>query len=98
MGISQHSPSSQTPLESILCTQELNRRPARPPDSEALADALVTLAQTLAGSPEQVLQELVKKALDLCSAQSAGISLLEEEEGRKIFRWHGLAGQYATHL
>ncbi len=98
MGVIHHQASLPVPLESVICTEELNRRPARPPNSEALAGALVTLAQALAGSPEQVLQELVKNALDLCAAQSAGISLLEEEEGRKIFRWHGLAGRYAQHL
>jgi transcriptional regulator with GAF, ATPase, and Fis domain len=58
---------------------------------------LVTLAQTLASSPENILQQLVESALELCPAQSAGISLLEEENGRKIFRWHALAGQYAPH-
>ena len=31
-------------------------------------------------------------------AQRAGVSLLEEEEGRPIFRWHALAGRYAPHL
>ena len=58
---------------------------------------MVTLAQTLASSPENILQQLVESALELCPAQSAGISLLEEENGRKIFRWHALAGQYAPH-
>ena len=98
MGHTQQKASLQAPLESVLCTEELDLRPARSPNSEALASALMALAQTLAGSPDQLLQELVKKALDLCSAQSAGISLLEEEDGRKIFRWHGVAGQYAPHL
>jgi len=59
---------------------------------------LVALAQTLANSPEHVLQQLVEAALELCRAQSAGISLLEEENGRKIFRWHGIAGQFAPHV
>jgi len=49
-------------------------------------------------SPDRVLQQLVKTALELCRAHSAGISLLEEENGRKIFRWHGVAGEYAPHL
>ncbi len=97
MGLAEvHKP--QVPLESVLCTQELNNRPARSPDYEALAGALVTLSQALATSPEQILQQLVEAALDLCRAQSAGISLLEEENGRKIFRWHALAGQFAPHL
>ena len=52
----------------------------------------------MADSPERVLQQLVDTALELCDAQSAGLSLLEEENGRKIFRWHGVAGEYAPHL
>ena len=90
--------TKQVPLASIICTHELDRRPARQPDPDALNVALVLLAQTLANSPEQILQQLGETALELCHAGSAGISLLEEENGRKIFRWHGLAGQYAPHL
>ena len=98
MGTTQSPVSLQVPLESVLCTQELYLRPARQPNLEALSGALVTLAQTLANSPGRILQQLVETALDLCGAQSSGISLLEEEEGRKIFRWHALAGEYAPHV
>jgi len=52
----------------------------------------------MANSPERILQNLVETALELCHAQSAGISLLEEEDGRPILRWQGVAGQYAPHL
>ena len=98
MGLPEAQSRLRAPLASVLCTQELNRRPARPPNFEALTGALVRLAQTLANSPEHLLQQLVETQLELCRAQSAGISLLEEENGRKIFRWHGLAGRYAQHL
>jgi signal transduction histidine kinase len=85
------------PLESVICTRELSSRQARQPDLEAVTSALVRLGQTMADSPERVLQQLVDTALELCRAQSAGLSLLEEENGRKIFRWHGVAGEYAPH-
>ncbi|MEO8052058.1 MAG: sigma 54-interacting transcriptional regulator [Acidobacteriota bacterium] len=53
----------------------------------------------MAKSPVHILQQLAETALQLCHAESSGISLLEEEEnGRKIFRWHAVAGQYASHL
>jgi hypothetical protein len=29
---------------------------------------------------------------------SSGLSLLEEEDGRQIFCWHGVAGKYALHI
>ena len=98
MGLSQVWPNSAVPLASVICTEELNRRETRPPNLEAVTEALVTLARTLANSPERILQQLVETSLRLCSAQSSGISLLEEEEGRKIFRWHGVAGEYAPHM
>ena len=88
----------EVPLESVLSTEELNRRPSRAPDFEALSGALVSLAQALTDSPERILQKLVDTALELCRAQSAGISLVEEENGRGIFRWHGVAGRFRSHL
>ena len=96
--LAQNSVLSRVPLASVICTQELDSRPARKPDPEALTGALVALAKALANSPEQILQQLGEKAMELCQAESAGISLLEEEDGRKIFRWYGLVGQYAPHL
>ncbi|MEO8099865.1 MAG: sigma 54-interacting transcriptional regulator [Acidobacteriota bacterium] len=98
MQIAHVIPQLPIPLEGVLCTQELAARPARPPNLEALTRALVTLAQNLANSPQDVLQQLANTALDLCMAQSSGISLLEEEDGRKIFRWHAIAGEFAPHL
>jgi signal transduction histidine kinase len=101
MGFAQPAssfPVPFVPLESILCTEELERRPARKPNLEAVTGALVTLAQTMANTPERTLQQLVESAMNLCLAHSAGISLLEEEDGQKIFRWHGVAGKYAPHL
>jgi signal transduction histidine kinase len=97
MGSASASAASSIPLESVICTRELNSRPARQPDFAAVNDALVRLGQTMADSPERVLQQLVDTALELCRAQSAGLSLLEEENGRKIFRWHGVAGEYAPY-
>src|SRR3984885_10673436 len=95
---SQASSGVSVPLESVIHTRELNRRQARPPDFAAVIGALVTLARTMADSPEGTLPQLVEAALSLCKAHSAGISLLEDENGRKIFRWHGVAGEYAPHL
>ena len=98
MGSVEAEPALPVPLESVICTRQLNLRPARKPNFEALTNAMVKLARTLADSPDQILQRLVETALELCRAQSAGISLLEEENGQKIFRWHGVAGEYAPHL
>ena len=90
--------SSPVPLESVISTEELDFRKSRTPEHEAVTAALIELAQTMANSPEGILQKLVDTALKLCRAHSAGLSLLEEENGRKIFRWHGVAGVFAPHL
>ena len=45
------------PLESILCTEELHRRPSRPPDYEKENGALVKLVGGLADSPNTVLSD-----------------------------------------
>ena len=74
---------SLVPLESILCTEELNRRPARPPDYETENRALVALVQALADSPRTILQTLADKILEVFQADSAGISLLTKEDGGK---------------
>ncbi len=91
-------PDYRGPLESVISTPELRKRPSRLPDYQAENRALSLLAQEMANSPQNVLQRLVDVALELSRAQSAGVSILEEEEGRKIFRWHAVAGQWAGYL
>ena len=86
------------PLEAVITTAELNQRPSHPVDHAAVNSALVTLMQEMVNSPGTILQRLADTALGLCQAHSAGISLLEDEDGRKIFRWHALAGRYAPYL
>ena len=61
----RNRPKDASPVESILCNDELNRRPSRPPDYEAENRALVTLAQALADSPETILQSLADTILDV---------------------------------
>lgn len=90
--------ASAVPLESVLSTAELAIRPSRSPNHEPLIAALVSLAHSMANSPERILQQLVENARVLCLADSSGISLLEEEEGREIFRWHAVSGEYSSHL
>jgi transcriptional regulator with GAF, ATPase, and Fis domain len=83
-------------LESVVSTRELSQRPARAPDYASENRALVALAEAMAASPDGILQKLADVALDLGCAQSAGLSLLEEDGKR--FRWRAIAGQWASHL
>ena len=85
-------------LRSMLSIEELLRRPSRPPDYEADSSALVALAQSMAASPEGILQKLAETALTLCGGHSAGLSLLEDGDQRSHFHWRAISGQWAPHL
>jgi PAS domain S-box-containing protein len=83
---------------SLVCNEELARRPARAPDPAAENAWLVTLAQQLADSPKDILDRIAQAARELCRAHSAGVSLLEREHGRPALRWHAVAGLHASQL
>lgn len=79
-------------LVSLRTVGELESRPTRAPDFAAESRALVALAQAMAAAPRRILQTLSEITLDLCQAQTAGISLLEEDGSR--FRWPTIVGQW----
>jgi len=91
-------PPGALPLESILCTEELQKRRSRPPDYEKENRALVALARALADSPGTILQMLTDTILELCQAGSAGISLLTLEDGGKRFYWPAISGVWSPHI
>ncbi len=84
-------------VESVITTSELGRRSSRAPDFEAENRVLLKLATTMAEAPGRVLQELVDSARELCRAGSAGVSLLDPEQGeiKTQFRWMATSGGYA---
>lgn len=86
------------PLDSVLCTEELQRRPSRSPDYKKENQALVKLAQALADSPRTILQVLADTMLDVFEAGSTGISLLTKEYGGKRFYWPAIAGKWKPHI
>lgn len=90
-----HVPAS---LDDVLITGELARRQMRAPDYEAENRALTALAEAMADSPQTILQKLVETALNLCRADSAGISIFEPRGAAGVFRWHAIAGQFASNV
>ena len=76
-------------LDDILITEELSRRSRslseaespRSPNLLSENQALHTLARQLVHQPETIFQSVVDIAVDLCSASSAGVSLLELRSG-----------------
>lgn len=90
-------------LDSILCTDELHRRPSRPPDYERENRALVRLVSALADSPGTIFQTLAETILDITQAHSAGISLLTGDGktpdvcGKRFF-WPAIAGLWKPYI
>jgi PAS domain S-box-containing protein len=99
----ESSMSGAVPLEAILCTDELHRRPSRPPDYETENRALVKLVSALADSPGTILQTLAETILDITQCDSAGLSLLTEDGKTpnacgKRFYWPAIAGMWNPHV
>lgn len=82
-------------VDDILVTAELAGRTSRAPDYEAENRALGLLAQEMATNPGGVLQTCAELVLELCHADSAGISILEPGGENGMFRWHAAAGRFA---
>ena len=89
------SPRGEVPLEAIVRTDELSRRPSRPPDYARENKALVALSSALADSPLTILQTLADRVLEVLQADSAGLSLLTKDENR--FHWAAISGAWRPH-
>ena len=90
-------------LQSILCTEELQRRPSRPSEYEKENRALVKLASTLADSPGTIFQTLAETILDITQCDSAGLSLLTRDGKTpdacgERFYWPAIAGIWNPHV
>jgi len=88
-------PRGDVPLEAIVRTDELSRRPSRPPDYASENNALVALSAALADSPATILQTLADRVLEGLQADSAGLSLLTKDGKR--FYWAAISGAWRSH-
>ena len=93
----------QASLDSILCTEELRRRPRRSPDYEKENRAFLVLVSALADSPRTVLQMLAETILEITQSDSAGLSLLTRDgktpdvSGTRFY-WPAIAGMWNPHV
>ena len=85
-------------MEVILATNLLYQRRPRAARPFAERQALRRLGRALVESPEHILQILTDVAVEVCEADSAGISILENDGEEAHFRWRAISGQYARHL
>lgn len=96
MGSGQESAACES-VDAVIATHLLRERPHRPPNLASENDALLALAQSLAQSSEGIADQLVRQAMRLCQAESAGLSLVDSDDGEDIFRWIATAGEYARY-
>jgi len=76
-----------------LITSQLKLRPSRDPDYQAENRALRILAREMACSPGTVLRTLSELVMELCQADSAGVSILNADD--TAFEWPVIVGPFA---
>jgi hypothetical protein len=68
-------------------------------DAAVQMEGMQRIAHAFVETPETILQELVNAAIELCGADSAGISIEKEDRTDKDFyHWVATAGQYSAFL
>jgi PAS domain S-box-containing protein len=96
-------PDGAASLESILCTEELQQRPSRPPDHARENAALVALAGALAESRHIILDILAETILQVTDSDSSGLSLLTSDgatpdaEGQRFY-WPAIKGMWKEYV
>jgi hypothetical protein len=81
-------------LADVLISERLCTRPVRATNLESENAFVHDLAQQLLTDPQHILERSIRAAVRLCGAGSAGISLLETDEGHEVFRWVALGGAF----
>ncbi|WP_254062404.1 GAF domain-containing protein [Acidobacterium sp. S8] len=68
-------------------------------DADTQMIGIQRLARAFVENPNNILQELVETAVDLCGAESAGISVqMKDKDGAIVYHWVATAGKYAHFL
>jgi len=83
-------------LESVIATVRLDQRASRSPDTKGETDALLGMLREVSEKPAIFFDKLVEEALAITQADSSGISLLHEREGR--FVWPAVVGGLASYI
>ena len=83
----------------LLHSHGCGRRHVHTRDVSLQAEGMERLARAFVERPDTILQELVNAAVELCGADSAGISI-EKEGGNdtEFYHWVATAGQYSGFL
>jgi len=86
-------------LADVIITPKLWIGPPRASSFESEMLAMRRLAATLAQTPAAIFDACADAALGLCRADTAGIQVLEQQDGADtVFRWISVAGQLKGQL
>lgn len=83
-------------LDEVIVTEKLEERESRAADAGMEARVTGELMKELAKVPEEFFTKLVQAVLDHTSAQSSGISLLDDQAGR--FVWPAVVGGLVPYI
>jgi len=94
-----------TPVENGLRVIDIREdaafaaRPLQARDTATQMEGIRRIARAFVEKPEAILQELVNAAVEVCGADSAGISVEDENAGdQEFYHWVATAGQYSEFL
>jgi hypothetical protein len=85
-------------LDDVIITSQLFLRPTRSPDYRAEIQTLKILVNTMSENPHAFWRRLAEAALELCRAGTAGVSLLDIEDGAEVFRAEAVEGVLSDRL
>ncbi len=93
--------SADTGIEVIdlQSDESFDRRRLHTRDIATQIEGMHRLARAFVDNPDTILQELVSSAVDLCGADSAGISIEQENKtDENFYHWAATAGEYSSFL
>lgn len=83
----------ELPLQAVDITHQLNSRSSRPPNFEIENAALKRLLNHHLENKNGLPQELTDIVLQICNADSAGLSFAPSDEDEPLLRWSAISGQ-----
>ena len=99
MPLPQLDKDSGFEMHDLLDSREFTQRTPKTHVTNREQLALKKIAEQFSAPPEAMLQELLQAAVDYCGADSAGVSLEEQDEtGNLRFRWIAVAGSFKKYL
>lgn len=89
---------SSAALSDVLVTEDLHRRPSRPPDYRAEADAMAALTAALADPGSDALHALADAIVRMGIAESSGVSVRITGEDAAQCLLRAAAGRWRDHV